>query len=313
MMKEKRSGLRIKYKTQRQLNAFLFVLPWVIGFLFFFLIPLLQTLVFSFNTVGVADKGGYVLENVGTANYIQLFTEEVTTQGQQIIRMLMDVTGGVFINTPITVIFSLFLALLVNKKFRGRGVVRTIFFLPIILGLDVVVNLLAITTGMGASDVGSSNVFAGFSIASFIVRYTGLPVNMIDGIMNVVNSILVWVSQTGVQTLVYLAALQSISPSFYEVADIEGATAYEKFWKVTIPSIKNITFFIIVYTVVTLFLRSSIAEEVYYYAFTTSKIGIGSALSVVYIFNVLIVLLFVFIVFGRREKIVNVKTDAQRD
>lgn len=304
---KKRSTLKMKYSTRRQLNAFTFVLPWVIGFVLFFLMPLVQTVIFSFNTVGVADKGGYVLNHVGTTNYIQLFTVEVTTQGQQIVRMLTDVTAGVLVNTPITVIFSLFLALLVNKKFKGRGLVRTIFFLPIILGLDVLVDLLAITTGMGASEVGNSNVFAGFSIANFIVTYTGIPMRMINNIMEIINSILLWVSQTGVQTLVYLAALQSISPSFYEVADIEGATAYEKFWKVTIPSIKNITFFIIVYTIVTLFLKSSIAQEVYYYAFTTSKIGIGSALSIVYIFNVLIVLVAVFILFGRKEKTVNVK------
>lgn len=299
--------MKIKYKTQRSIHAFMFVLPWVLGFLFFFLIPLLQTFVFSFNTVNVGERGGYVLGSNGFGNYLQLFTEEVTTQGQQIIRMLTDVTMSVLVNTPITVVFSLFMALLINKEFKGRGLVRTIFFLPIILGLDVVVNLLAITTGMTDAGGGGSSVFAGFSIANFILRYTNLPINMISGIMEIVDSILLWVSQTGVQTLVYLAALQSISPSFYEVADMEGATAYEKFWKVTIPSIKNITFFIIIYTIVTLFLRSTIAEEVYYYAFTSSKIGIGSALSVVYILNVLLVLVVVFAVFGRREKTQNAK------
>lgn len=294
--------MKIKHKTQRSINAFVFVAPWLLGFLIFFLIPLVQTVIFSFSTVNVGERGGYFLDFVGSGNYVQLFTEEVTTQGQQIVRMLTDVTVSVLVNTPITVVFSLFLALLVNKKFKGRGVVRTIFFLPIILGLDVVVNLLAITTGMGDATAGGSNVFAGFSIGNFIMRYTNLPVRLIDDIMEIVNSILLWVSQTGVQTMVYLAALQSIAPSFYEVADMEGATAYEKFWKVTIPSIKNITFFIIVYTIVTLFLRSVIAEEVYNYAFASSKIGIGSALSVVYIFNVLIVLIVVFIAFGRREK-----------
>ena len=92
------------------------------------------------------------------------------------------------------------------------------------------------------------------------------------------------------QTLVYLTALQSISPSMYEVAKMEGATAYETFWKVTIPSIMHITLFVIVYTIVQLFIASPVAEEGYAFAFKQNKIGISSALSVVYIFNVLIVL-----------------------
>ena len=98
------------------------------------------------------------------------------------------------------------------------------------------------------------------------------------------------VSRSGVQTLVFLAALQSISPSMYEVAKIEGATAYETFWKVTIPSIMHIVMFVVIYTIIDLFLTSQIAQEAYAFAFEQNKIGVGSALSVVYIFNVLIVL-----------------------
>ena len=92
------------------------------------------------------------------------------------------------------------------------------------------------------------------------------------------------------QTLVFLAALQSISPSMYEVAKIEGDTGYETFWKVTIPSILHIVVFVVIYTIVDVFLTSQIAQEAYAFAFEQNKIGIGSALSVVYIFNVLIVL-----------------------
>ena len=92
------------------------------------------------------------------------------------------------------------------------------------------------------------------------------------------------------QTLVFLAALQSISPSMYEVAKIEGATGYETFWKVTIPSIMHIVVFVLIYTIVDVFLTSQIAQEAYAFAFEQNKIGVGSALSVVYIINVLLVL-----------------------
>jgi ABC-type sugar transport system permease subunit len=109
-------------------------------------------------------------------------------------------------------------------------------------------------------------------------------------------------SQAGVQVLIYLAGLQSISPSLYEVAKIEGATSYETFWKVTLPMIGNISVFVIVYTIVDIFLSSPIAEEVYAFAFQKSKIGVASALSVVYMLNVLLILLLVLFVSRKAVK-----------
>ena len=127
-------------------------------------------------------------------------------------------------------------------------------------------------------------------VARMLVRYTSIPMIYLTPIIDFVENIFSVISRSGVQTLVFLAALQSISPSMYEVAKIEGATGYETFWKVTIPSILHIVVFVVIYTIVDVFLTSQIAQEAYAFAFEQNKIGIGSALSVVYIFNVLIVL-----------------------
>ncbi len=297
----KKSGKGISYRTMRKVNGFIFVLPFLIGFVAFFLMPLVNTVYYSFNKVGVADAGGMTFEWVGFQNYVDLFTIEVTTKSQTMARLFTEQNMHMLLSVPLIVIFSLFMALLANMKFKGRAVVRLLFFLPIILGIDVVVDMLTMTTGAATLDTGS-NLLSGSYVTIFLVRMLNVPRRILYPIMTYVSNIFELISQAGVQTLVYLTALQSISPSLYEVAKMEGATAYETFWKVTIPSIIHITFFMVIYTVVDIFLSSDIAKEAYSFAFTQSKIGVGSALSVVYIFNVILVLLLVLLLMGKVVK-----------
>ncbi len=278
----------ISYRTKRQLLGFTFLIPFIVGLLMFFALPLYNTVMYSFNKVTPADTGGMQFEPVGIQNYIDLFTTEVSTKDQPILRVLTDENTNMLINVPLITLLSLFLALLANRKFKGRAIVRMIFFLPIILGLEVVTDMLTITTG--GTEVAGGGLFAQSLVARLLMRYTSIPSQYLLPIIDFVENIFSVISRSGVQTLVFLAALQSISPSMYEVAKIEGATAYETFWKVTIPTILHIVVFVVIYTVVDVFLTSEIAAEAYDFAFAQNKIGIGSALSVVYIFNVLIVL-----------------------
>ena len=281
--------VRIAYSTQRKLLGFTFLIPSLLGFLMFFALPLVNTIIYSFNFITVDDFGAMKLDPVGVQNYIDLFTVEVSTQSQQILRVLVDENTNVLVNMPLITLFSLFLALLANRKFKGRAVVRMIFFLPIILGLDVVTDMLTVTTGSDWVAAGGG-LFSQSLVARMLIRYTSIPAMYLNPLIEFVENIFSIISRSGVQTLVFLAALQSISPSMYEVAKIEGATAYETFWKVTIPSILHILLFVVIYTIVDLFLTSQIAQEAYSFAFEKNKIGIGSALSVVYILNVLLVL-----------------------
>ncbi len=281
--------LRISYQMQRKLLGFTFLVPFLLGFLMFFALPLVNTAVYSFNHITVDEMGAMQLNPVGVQNYIDLFTTEVSTQNQQLLRVLVDENTNMLVNMPLITLLSLFLALLANRKFKGRALVRMIFFLPIILGLEVVTDMLTVTTGGDWVQAGGG-LFAQSLVARTLIRYTAIPTQYLTPLIEFVENIFSIISRSGVQTLVFLAALQSISPSMYEVAKIEGATAYETFWKVTIPSILHILLFVVVYTIVDLFLTSQIAQEAYSFAFEKNKIGIGSALSVVYIFNVLVVL-----------------------
>lgn len=284
---------QLKYETKRRVHGFIFILPWLIGFFMFFAIPLINTITYSFNQVSVKEQGGMSLVFSGVQNYIDLFLTEVTMNNQQVLRLLIEENQKTIINVPLIIIFSLFLALIINAKFPGRAVVRIIFFLPIILGLDVVVSMMQLDTGGMAQTASSTAAFADASIAESILMYTGLPTDMVLFISEIVNSIFSLITKSGVQTLIFLAGLQSISPSMYEVAKIEGATTYETFWKVTIPTIANIIFFVAIYTLIDIFLSSPITKEIHQFAFVKSKIGVGSALSVIFILNAVVLLIFI--------------------
>ena len=282
--------MNLTYETKRKLLGFTFLIPYLLGFLMFFAVPLGQTVFYSFQEIGVRDEAGMSFAFRGLDNYVELFAEKFSTvdTDHQIYRVLLDENTNVLINMPLITLLSLFLALLANRQFKGRAIVRMIFFLPIILGLEVVTDMMTITTG--SETIQTGGLFAESFVARMLMRYTSIPMIYLTPIIEFVENIFSVISRSGVQTLVFLAALQSISPSMYEVAKIEGATGYETFWKVTIPSILHIVVFVLIYTIVDVFLTSQIAQEAYAFAFEQNKIGIGSALSVIYIFNVLLVL-----------------------
>ena len=293
----KGAGVRkkLKYGTSKKLNGLIFMLPWIIGFITFFAVPVKNTILYSFNKVDVGASGGIELTFNGIQNYIDLFVSEVSTTNQPIQRIFVTENTSIITNLPLIVIFSLFLAILANAKFPGRGIVRVIFFMPIVLGLSLIVEWTANSTGRSLIESASGGMFGTQAVSGILLEYTFLPKNVIAFLSTVLNNIFQLFTRTGVQTLIFLAGLQSISPSHYEVAKIEGANSYETFWKVTLPMLSNVLLFAVIYTMIDLFLNSSIAEEVYNFAFAKSKIGIGSALSVVYMANVLVVLVIVLL------------------
>ncbi len=268
---------RLPFRTARKVHSVVFLLPFLIGFLLFFATPVIQLFVYSFNEVGVGETGGIKLDFVGVDNYVSLFQDEVSTQNQQYLRVFTDENTRILLNGPIVVIFSLLSAIIVNVKFKGQGVARVIFFLPIITGLPVVQNLITVTTGSDIMDSAVGSYFISGPVMELIMEYTFLPAGVADFIGGLAENIFNLISNCGVQTLIFLAGLQSINGALYEVAKIEGCNAYETFWKITLPMLTNIIVFAVVYTFVDLFLSSSISDEIYTYAFRRNDIGMGSA------------------------------------
>ena len=280
-MKKKRLTLTQK----RTANGYLFILPWLVGFIAFYLRSLFMTVQFSLSelTMDVVN-GGYQLEFVGFENYLYALTvhgsfKQILTSS--VINMVIDV--------PLIIFFSLFMALMLNREFKGRTLVRAIFFLPVILNAEAIVDAIetaSVMVGTGISSSSSEMTEAGASgmgISYYIDLFGNLmlPRQLLEYIVGAVDRITSIISASGVQIVIFIAALQSIPSSLYEVAKIEGATAYETFWKVTFPMVMPHIITNIVYTVVDSFIASEVVDLAYTTAFSDFNYGLSSVFSLV--------------------------------
>ncbi len=280
-MKKKRLNLSQK----RTVTGYLFIMPWLIGFLVFYLRSLFMTVQFSLSELTMdMVNGGYQLRFVGLENYIYAFRVHGSFK-QILTTSVMDMV----IDVPLIIFFSLLMALMLNKKFKGRTIVRAIFFLPVILNAEAIVEAVEMATMMVAGGVtaSSSEMAAsssgGMGIAYYIDLFGNLmiPNQLLEYIVSAVDRITGIISASGVQIVIFIAALQSIPGSLYEVAQMEGATAYETFWKVTFPMVMPHIITNIVYTVVDSFVTSEVVDLAYDTAFSLFNYGLSSVFSLV--------------------------------
>ncbi|MFD0960552.1 carbohydrate ABC transporter permease [Paenibacillus chungangensis] len=266
----------------------LFVTPWFLGFIFLFLVPLIQSFIYSMNDLKLG-KNGFDTDFQGFGFYRELFLSHPTFN-----RTLVEAISDIVINVPSITIFSLFVATLINQKFRGRVFARSIFFLPVLLAAPVLSlesssEMTAIaSTVTGVSDEG------GFAFTSFelqrLLLESGVSSIIVDYITGSVDRIYEVISSSGVQILIFLAALQSISPSLYEAAKIEGTTGYEAFWKITLPMISPILLTNVVYTVVDAYSRNELSEMIRDTAFQSLNFSLSAAMAWVYFLVVTVIL-----------------------
>jgi len=275
--------IQLTLATKRSLYGVLFVAPWLFGFIFLFAIPLYESFVYSLSELKLA-MGGFETTFKGLAYYKELFTVHPTFN-----RLLVDSTVEMLLNVPSIVIFSLFAATLLNQKFRGRGIARAIFFLPVLLSASVL--SLEMSNGLGdvvSGITGDTNGKAGemFSMGGkelmFLLMDAGLPLQLIGFIVDFVTQIYQVISKSGVQILIFLAALQSISPSLYEAAKIEGTTGYEAFWKITFPMISPMLLTNIVYTIIDSFTNNKLNKLIMDTAFQSLNFSQSAAMAWVY-------------------------------
>ena len=248
---------------KKAMGGWLFVLPFVIGFLFVYLPIIIDSISFSFCTMKVLGGGAKpVFEWVGFANYNTALFEN-----NEYVQILVKGLQNMAFDIPMILIFSLFMAVLLNQKMAGRAVFRAIFFIPVILATGVMESVEAqnimgdymeeaggIDDGSGqsaAGDIVSSmdveQLFAGMAVGQELVTYVTTAIN---NIYNIVN-------RSGVQMLIFLSGLQSISPAIYESVQIDGASAWETFWKITFPMISPMILVNAVYTIIDSFTSGS--------------------------------------------------------
>lgn len=279
-MNHKKKKMSLSAKRSR--TGFLFVLPWLIGFLWFYARSLFMSIQFSLSNLTVSPGGGYTLDFVGLDNFIYAFRAHATYK-----QVLTTSIGNMLIDVPLITFFSLFMAILLNRKFRGRTLVRAIFFLPVILNSEAIVDAMDLARNMMSGGLSNASAemaqaaSSGMGIAYYMQMFgsLGIPDVLIEYLMGAVERVSDIINASGVQIIIFIAALQSVPGSMYEVAKIEGATAYETFWKVTFPMVMPHIITNIVYTVVDSFTKSDVVELAYNTAFTESNYGLSSVFS----------------------------------
>ena len=303
MSSNNKKNKKMSLSKKHGLMGYLFIMPWLIGFIWFYVRSLLLSVEFSFSNLTVNPGGGYSLEFVGLQNYVYAFRAHATYK-----QVLTTSLGNMLIDVPLITFFSLFMAMLLNRKFKGRTLVRAIFFLPVILNSGAIVDAMALARTMMSGGISSASAEmaqaasgSGVGVMYYVEMFgsLGIPEIVIEYLAGAVSRISDIINASGVQIIIFIAALQSIPGSMYEVAKIEGATAYETFWKVSFPMIMPHIITNVVYTVVDSFVQSDVVELAYDTAFTEMNYGLSSVFSLV---STVITCLILVIVCGAIQK-----------
>ena len=314
--KRKRRSSSLDAKKAR--SGWLFVLPFVIGLLIIYLPVVYESIKGTFFELKMLPSGtGYEQNFVGFDNYIQAFTSE---SNKDFLQTLLTGIKDLAFDIPAIVIFSLFVAILLNEKMVGRAAFRAIFFVPVILctglidAIDSKNTLLSYMNDTSAAiDMGSGedtvNNIVSAGDLSWLFSSMKVGGNLVDYVTQIINEIYSIINRSGVQMLIFLAGLQSISPAIYESCSIDGATGWETFWKITIPMISPYILVNTVYTVIDSFTSSSNKVMTYIDGVYEQSGGrvISSAMSWMYFLIVmaiiaLVVLILSFFVFYQRRE-----------
>ncbi len=250
---------RASLDARKARNGYFFVAPFIIGVILIYIPILLDSIWFSFNEL---DASGLepVYVSVGFRYYYEILFDNTT-----FVENLLAGLQELIFEVPAVIIFSLFIAVVLNQKMLGRAVFRAIFFVPVIIstGIMETINAQDIASSeaeggidSGAGESGASEIISVLDIEKLFgeMKVGG---ELVVYVVQIVNNVYNIINYSGVQMLIFLAGLQSISPSIYEACQIEGATGWETFWKITFPMISPMILVNAVYSVINAFTRST--------------------------------------------------------
>lgn len=275
-----------KRKIKETLDGYFFVFPYVIGILFFFLMPLAFSLWISLGDYSLM-QGGFKVDWAGLKHYNEavMVNIEFTANFAQAVK-------DAAIKTPLVVVFSLIIAIVLDKQKRGAFIFKIIFFLPFLLGSG---NVMRQLLGMDVAG-GSISMARGVLLPDELMSYIG------PGAYNVaaafLDNITLVLWRTGIPVILFLSALENIPKSLYEASTVDGASEWEKFWKITLPMITHIMLLTIVYSIIESFTDPSnpMVDMFYNYAFRGLKYSLSAAMSWIYFAFILVLVLIVFAV-----------------
>ena len=260
LVKPKRRRASLEARKAR--SGYVFVLPFLLGIVLIYLPILLDSIWFSFNSlVYDTQLGEWVLKYEGISFY-----KNALLVDEKFVPALLAGIQQLIFEVPAIIIFSLFIAVVLNQKMLGRAAFRAIFFVPVIIATGLMESINAtdimsdvtqggVDDGSGPTD-GSGGIISALDVEKL---FSGMKVGgqLVDYVVELVNNVYNIINYSGVQMLIFLSGLQSISPSIYEACQIEGATGWETFWKITFPMISPMILVNAVYTIIDSFTRNT--------------------------------------------------------
>ena len=284
--------MSLTLEGKNAITGYLFLLPFIIGFIAFMFFPLLESLRMVFSNVRIdAVKHGFDMEYVGIENL-----KRVVAIDPQFNRFLVEEIMRMLLIVPAIIIFSLFVALILNQEFKARGFVRAIFFLPVILSSGIMIGLETSNSLLNSmADVIKEGNLMRSSVTGVledILVVEGAASDFMGYIFQVINQIYDIAMASGIQIIIFLSALQTIPPSMFEAAKIEGATSWECFWKITFPMVSSLILVNVVYSVVDYFIRTDnrVMNKINETTIRMLNFGFGTAMAWVYFLAVIAII-----------------------
>ena len=290
----------LKDKTRRSIMGYVFISPFIVGFFLIFSYALITSFLFACSDISINNEG-YELSFVGIKYFKNILTVHPTYN-----RSLVNSIRNTVLNVPLVVFFSFFMAVLLNQKFKGRSFVRVLFFTPVILSTGILQkmdNFKSLEAGFAGEELNSAISVSGgiFDLSSFLLSLNIAP-DVVSYLTQAVESIYSIINMSGIQMLIFLMALQSISPSLYEASSIEGATSWDDMWKITFPMISPYILTTSVYTIIDSFTsyRNPIMEEIQAVSQGSSlNFSMLTAMSFIYFAVISVILLIVTVVLSK--------------
>ena len=298
-MRKNLNGKVSGLEKRRAITGYLFISPFIIGFLMFMVKPLFQSLYMSFCDVQVG-AGSFVLVFNKLDNLNKAFKVDPDFS-----RVLVEEFTRMLIYSLAIMVFSFFVSLVLNQEFHGRAFVRAVFFLPVILSSGVILGLESNNSVVAMIQADIQNNMSGISITDTlesILRTAGVGVRAYEEVFEVIDNIYDIALASGIQIIVFLSGLQTIPKSMYEAASIEGCTAWESLWKVTFPMVSSIFLVNWVYTIVDFCMRTDneVIKKIQDIMIGQLNYGLASAMAWVYFLLIIVFLAITSFLISRR-------------
>ncbi len=283
--KSKYDGLARK----KAIAGYLFILPFIVGFLLFMVKPLFQSLYMSFCDIEISTSG-FTYNFTKLNNYVRAFTID-----SEFNRFLVEEIQKMFFNSLAVMVFSFFVALILNQKFKGRALVRAVFFLPVIVASGVLLNIESSNTLISGIQNSIDESMGNTSITAFLetlLTTAGIGTRAFKKVFELVDAIYDVAIASGIQIIIFLSGLQTIPTNMYEAAHIEGCTAWESLWKITFPMTSSLMLVNWIYTIVDFCMRtdSDVMDKIHNTMMVQLNYGFSSAMAWIYFIIVIAII-----------------------